>query len=137
MPESAIKIHPREVELAKRLKEADFEWDVLTGDWFYADDAIHIVMHAEQQGAEVMLCGRAGISYEKSKVVWMPHRTKCIEWLNSNDWEIDVEPRASDVHAVAHRRKTGYKVEKSEPTELAALYSVIHEIQELTYFGWA
>ena len=137
MSESALKLHSRELDLAKRLKEIDFPWDVLTGDWFYAEDAVHIVMHAEKQGDEVMLQGRIGKVYEKSKVIWLPHRTTCIQWLNSNDWEFDVNLESDAACGVAHRRKTGYKIEKKEPTELAVLYALILEIQELTYFGWA
>jgi hypothetical protein len=41
------------------------------------------------------------------------------------------------VRACAHRRKSNYRVEKKEPTELAALYSVLFEVLELIHFGWA
>ena len=139
MPQEAVaKIHPREIELANLLKEFDLPWEIRTGDWFYANDTRHTVLAKEEQDGRTFLCGVAGNRYLKDAVLWLPHRTYCLEWLMNKEWEVTVaEPKEGKIRACAHRRKSECRVEKAEPTELAAIYSVLLEILEMIHFGWA
>ena len=137
-PESAGKIHPRELELAKELKKHEIEWNVLTGDWFHAaDDKLHFVMRVEQQDGKTILYGVGGNPYDKAECVFMPHASQCREWLMDHDWDLKEENLPDGRHKViANRRHTDFHVERAEPTEMAALYAVMGEVLDLVHFGW-
>jgi hypothetical protein len=136
-PESAGKIHPRELELAKELKKHEIEWDVITGDWFSVGDTLHFVMRVERDGDKTVLYGVGDNPYDKEDVIFVPHASQCREWLMNNDWDIHEENLPGGAHKVsACRRQTDFHVEKSEPTEMAALYAVMAEVLDLVHFGW-
>jgi len=136
-PEPAGKIHPREVELARELKKHEIEWNVLTGDWFYANDALHFVMRIEQTGDKTILYGVGDNPYDKDDTVFIPHTSRCREWLMDHEWDLKEENLPDGGHKViASRRHTDFRVEKCEPTEIAALYAVMGEVLDLVHFGW-
>jgi hypothetical protein len=69
-------------------------------------------------------------------VLWLPHRTSCIEWLMNRDWELTVgEAVMGKVKALAKKRHTDFHIEKTEPTELAAMYSIMLEVLNLIWMG--
>ena len=39
-PDVRADVHPRELELARILKDHGIEWEVQTGDWFCAEDGV-------------------------------------------------------------------------------------------------
>ena len=131
------KFHPREVELARQMAEnGDIEWEVQTGDWFYYDGQHHTVFQVEGDGEDAVLIGQNANRYKQSEVVPLRHRTDCREWLLKNDYDIEIQNLPDDQYrAIARKRKTEFAIERIEPTELAAFYSVLLEIGEIRHMG--
>jgi hypothetical protein len=133
-------VHAREVELARHLTENGLHWNIQTGDWFCApDNKRHCVLDIVRlPNGDIEVVGMNGNRYAKSEVVWLPHITDCGQWFNSNDWEYDID-RLSEESWTIHlqRRRTEYRLEKTEPTDLAAAYAGLLEILTLVHFGWA
>jgi len=133
------EFHPREVELARELHEQeDWVWNIQTGDWFYGGGTHHVVLRTEELSGKTYLYTPNENSFELSDVVPLRHRVDCREWLMENGWDLDAENLAEGaVRVSAHRRQTDFKVERTEPTELAAIYSVMLEVNNMIHFGWA
>ena len=130
------RLHPRELDLARHLKDFELDWNVQTGDWFFQGDRAHIVLRVEQVDGRTILHGMADNGYDKDDVLWLPHRTSCIEWLMHRDWELAVsESLLGKVKASAKKRHTDFRIEKTEPTELAAIYAVMLEVLNLMLMG--
>jgi len=136
-PEPAAEFHPREIELARTLKEQDFDWVVKTGEWFYAEGGHHVVIRTEDSDDGLVLYGRRDTPYKKDDVVPLLHRVDCREWLMERGWDLSTENMPDgNVKVTTHRRQTEFRVEKTEPTELAALYAAMIEVHNLIDFGW-
>ncbi|MFP4380967.1 MAG: hypothetical protein ACLFUS_10755 [Candidatus Sumerlaeia bacterium] len=137
MSENIYSVKPREVELARQLKDHEFEWDIMTGDWFFADDKLHVVMRKESSGNSVNVYGLRDHQYDLDDVVFLPHPSQCKEWINSNGWDLKMEDMSGEgVKITIRKRHTEFKIEKTEPTEMAALYAVMLGAMDLDLFGW-
>jgi hypothetical protein len=130
--------HPREIESAKLLKSQNVDWVVRIGDWFVADDSYNMVLGTETRDGKMLLVGRNDSVYDKSEVIPMFHRVDCREWLMERGWNVHIEHlRDGQVRVVARLRGTDCRVTRTEPTELAAAYSVMAEVSNLMSYCWA
>jgi hypothetical protein len=131
--------HPRVLELAKRLKEHDVEWDsIQTGDWFFVGGIQQVVMRTESKDGKKVLHSKSGTAFDIEQAILVPHLTQCREWLMEKDYELTVEDTPDgQVRAIAHRRHTDFRIERVEPNDLAAVYSVMNEVLDMMHFGWA
>jgi len=130
--------HPREIELARELQLQGVGPEPKVGDWFIADDRHHVIMRVEQRSGKTFLADEEDNSFALDAVVRLLHRVDCREWLMERDWDLDAQNTTDGgVKAVIRRRNTDFHVERTEPTELAAIYSAMLEIDNLIHFGWA
>lgn len=131
--------HPRAIELARRLKDHELEWEVQTGDWFETDGELHIVIEQQTDEDQTLLVGRTGNTFKKSEVTHLPHRSDCLEWIASKSWRHEItesDTMRGWIKVKVTRRNTEFKIEKVEPTELAAIYAAMLEVLDLEHFGW-
>lgn len=136
--DTSADFHPREIELAKALAEHEIEWHAQTGDWFFVGGQRHVAMRHEERDGTTYLYDAQDNAFAVSDVLLVRHRTDCNEWLLGHGWDMTIETIPSgNVKVTARRRHSELHVERIEPTELAAIYAVVLEVDNLIHFGWA
>lgn len=135
---TSADFHPRELELAKALAEHEIECQGKTGDWFFVGGQRHVAMRHEVREGTTFLYDAQDNAFALPDVLLLFHRTDCNEWLLERGWDMTIETVPSgNVKVTGRKRHSELHVERTEPTELAAIYAVLLEVDNLIHFGWA
>ncbi len=117
-------------------EKGDVEWIVKTGDWFWYDNSHHTVLQVDGQGDDALLHGQRDRKYKKSEVVPLHRRVDCREWLMEHNYDFYTDNESpGSVTVTARKRETEFTISRTEPTELAAIYSIMIEIGEMMHMG--
>jgi hypothetical protein len=94
-------------------------------------------MRKENSAGKINVYGIHDHAYDLERVVFLPHPSQCQQWLNERLWDLKMtDVPGSGVKLVAVKRGTDYKIEKHEPTQMAALYAAMIDAIDLAQFGW-